>query len=63
MKSQTSSTKLQTNLKFQYQMTKTDLEFLITPADYRMKERLQATPSRGKSKLGPAAHSRLLNLP
>jgi hypothetical protein len=40
-----------------------DLEFLINPADYRMKERLQATPSRGKSKLGPAAHSRLLNLP
>jgi hypothetical protein len=29
MKSQTPSTKLQTNLKFQYQMTKTDLEFRI----------------------------------
>jgi len=27
MKSQTPSTKLQTNLKFQYQMTKTGLEF------------------------------------
>jgi hypothetical protein len=32
MKSQTPSTKLQTNLKFQYQMTKTGLEFLITAA-------------------------------
>jgi hypothetical protein len=29
MKSQTPSTKLQTNLKFQYQMTKTGLEFGI----------------------------------
>jgi hypothetical protein len=29
MKSQTPSTKLQTNLKFQYQMTKTALEFVI----------------------------------
>jgi hypothetical protein len=29
MKSQTPSTKLQTNLKFQYQMTKTGLEFLV----------------------------------
>jgi len=36
-KSQTPSTKLQTNLKFQYQMTKTGLEFgiLVPPsADY-----------------------------
>ena len=30
MKSQTPSTKLQTNLKFQYSMTKTDLEFGIS---------------------------------
>jgi len=29
MKSQIPSTKLQTNLKFQYQMTKTGLEFVI----------------------------------
>ena len=29
MKSQTPSTKLQTNLKFQYQMTETGLEFGI----------------------------------
>ena len=29
MKSQTPSTKLQTNLKFQYQMTETGLEFRI----------------------------------
>ena len=29
MKSQTPSTKLQTNLKFQYSMTKTGLEFRI----------------------------------
>jgi hypothetical protein len=33
MKSQTPSTKQQTNLKFQYQMTKTGLEFLVTTAD------------------------------
>jgi len=62
MKSQTPSTKLQTNLKFQYQMTKTglefgilviviclifdicDLEFLVTLADFRMKERRQKPP-------------------
>ncbi len=48
MKSQTPSTKLQTNLKFQYQMTKTGfefwlllfvcyLEFLVTSADSRTK--------------------------
>jgi hypothetical protein len=39
MKSQAPSTKLQTNLKFQYQMTKTGLEFSITPADCRKGER------------------------
>ncbi|MCK5658128.1 MAG: hypothetical protein KAI21_09810, partial [Deltaproteobacteria bacterium] len=56
IKSQTPSTKLQTSLKFQYQMTKTglefgilvivicllfeicDLEFLVTTADFPMKE-------------------------
>ena len=61
-KSQIPSTKLQTNLKFQYSMTKTglefvilviviclifvicDLEFLVTPANVRLKERRQKPP-------------------
>jgi hypothetical protein len=52
MKSQTPSTKLQTNLKFQYQMTKTGLEFSVTVADCRKREKSIEAPSEGSSKLG-----------
>jgi hypothetical protein len=46
MKSRTSSTKLQTNLKFQYQMTKTDLEFGIFNHSSRL-------PHEGKTSSDP----------